>query len=498
MHRTIITLTMILIAACQNATEAPSYDQYLNGRLEQLKQIRQEKQKKVFRFLEFQRSQAQSAVQSETLLTTFQSLLSIYREGRWTSSEFMQLNREMEERFVFDYGAFYDLLFIDNEGVVFYSVKMESDFLTNFNEAPYANTSLARIAKNSNGATRFVDFEYYQPSDEPAAFYLVPVSIEDQFVGQIAFQVSINRINSILTDRSNLGATGEVYLVNENQLMLSQSRFISDDTVLKKKIDTESVRTVLAGHEGGRIILDYRGYRVLSVFDQFLHEGVKWGIIAEIDEDEVINDYYSEFEEYLFDSLVDAVVASTVAATETRDLRGNDREGRRVDVGEFLKADENGKMYTVGVASCTAVVTLLAQRFSYLAHLSPLDAVYVQSAAGKSSELRQDILARMLDTVVWFDVKPHERRLVNFGIMAPHRASVRLSIRKLMQRGFYLSQVRIGILPDARSVEVASDQEGDFTGYWYDRNGNHFGVTRSVNLPSLADLLIRKSKADRA
>lgn len=68
-----------------------------------------------------------------------------------------------------------------------------------------------------------------------------------------------------------------------------------------------------------------------------------------------------------------------------------------------------------------------------------------------------------------------------------------LSWLKLMQRGFYLSQLKVGILSAAKSVEVSSDKKGDFTGYWYDQNGDHIGVTKSVNLPTLADLLRQKT-----
>ena len=48
-------------------------------------------------------------------------------------------------------------------------------------------------------------------------------------------------MDNILTDRSGFGESGEVYIVNKEFLMLSESRFF-DDAVFQKKVDTVAVQ----------------------------------------------------------------------------------------------------------------------------------------------------------------------------------------------------------------------------------------------------------------
>ena len=162
-----------------------------------------------------------------------------------------------------------------------------------------------KIRKAEIRETEFVDYEYYSVSDEPASFFISSVLEGDNVLGYFVLQLPINDINSILTDRHDLGRTGEVYLVNQKQLMITQSRFIDDSTIITKKIDTEAVRSALLEKSGNKIIEDYRDKRVFSSFEQFNYEGTEWIIIAEIDEDEVVTEIYRGKEKELFAKVTD-------------------------------------------------------------------------------------------------------------------------------------------------------------------------------------------------
>ena len=76
-----------------------------------------------------------------------------------------------------------------------------------------------------------------------------------------------------------LGKTGEVYIVNRNKLMITESRFI-EDSVLKQVVDTEGVRVAFDNEMGMvGIYPDYRGIPILGA-SKYLEE-MGWVILAE-------------------------------------------------------------------------------------------------------------------------------------------------------------------------------------------------------------------------
>ena len=65
--------------------------------------------------------------------------------------------------------------------------------------------------------------------------------------------------------------------------MRSQSRFTAESTILSTNVDTATVRRALAGESGVDWTPDYRDVPVLSAFQQFQLDDVRWAVMAEID-----------------------------------------------------------------------------------------------------------------------------------------------------------------------------------------------------------------------
>ena len=122
---------------------------------------------------------------------------------------------------------------------------------------------------------------------EKTLAFSAPILDEDnKLLGVIVFRVSPEPLFKITTERTGLGETGEVYLVNKDGYMITPSRFI-DEVFLKQKIDlrhieapspTEFPDTLLK--EEVDLIKDYRGVEVLTVHDHILEMG--WHLISEI------------------------------------------------------------------------------------------------------------------------------------------------------------------------------------------------------------------------
>jgi hypothetical protein len=112
--------------------------------------------------------------------------------------------------------------------------------------------------------------------------------------GWIVFQYALNMLNALLVDYDELGEMGEVYVVNCEHFMLTQSRFREGSSSLKVRVDTEAVRCAMHEQSGQKLITGYRGVRVFVSFERFDFWETSWIIIASIEESGVLTDYYRE------------------------------------------------------------------------------------------------------------------------------------------------------------------------------------------------------------
>ncbi len=112
-------------------------------------------------------------------------------------------------------------------------------------------------------------------------------------LGVLVAHMDTAELDTITTDRTGLGETGETYLINEDGLMITPSRF-QEDTFLNLRVDTDNARAALADiramrqgqlpeeHEHEALVaIDYRGVRALGVHDHIAEMG--WSLLAEVD-----------------------------------------------------------------------------------------------------------------------------------------------------------------------------------------------------------------------
>ena len=105
-------------------------------------------------------------------------------------------------------------------------------------------------------------------------------------IGVIISTMSSAEIDEILLNRSGLGETGEIYLVNEDFLMISESRFI-ENAVFNQKVETLGViRCFEDGEETQGLYQDYRGIWVFG--STYCAQDSGLVLLAEIDEDETL------------------------------------------------------------------------------------------------------------------------------------------------------------------------------------------------------------------
>ena len=121
--------------------------------------------------------------------------------------------------------------------------------------------------------------------NDPGLFIGAPLMEGDEMLGMIALEISIQAINKIMYENNpyeGLGESGESYLVGEDYLMRSISRFM-DNSILNTVVSTPGVEMALKGIDSIGIFNDYRGKRVLSSFSFVDISGLHWVLLAEID-----------------------------------------------------------------------------------------------------------------------------------------------------------------------------------------------------------------------
>ncbi|PCI59798.1 MAG: methyl-accepting chemotaxis protein [Kordiimonadales bacterium] len=190
--------------------------------------------------------------------------------------------------------GYYDVFLFDTEGNLVYSVFKELDYATNLNTGEYKNTDLGNVYRAAmragvDGSDSFFDFRPYAPSNGDAASFIGRAIPNDSggAAGVLVFQMPIDRINDIMQKTEGMGESGEAYIVGDDRLMRSDSRFSEESTILKTKIDGATTDAALAGRSGIEIIEDYRGIDVVSSYAPLSFEGVRWAILAEIDVEEM-------------------------------------------------------------------------------------------------------------------------------------------------------------------------------------------------------------------
>ena len=104
-------------------------------------------------------------------------------------------------------------------------------------------------------------------------------------------------------EKAGLGKTGKANLVCEDGCMKNDSRFLSTldnpdvkasgTTITVMNIKSASTDAIKAGKSGSWIIEDYRGVRVLSSYTPVEIYSQKWGMVVEIDEDEVLDSVHT-------------------------------------------------------------------------------------------------------------------------------------------------------------------------------------------------------------
>ncbi|MGC4118017.1 MAG: response regulator [Myxococcales bacterium] len=279
----------------------------------QLESVRDIKAAQLGRFFDERRRDVDLLARDPYLRSAYQELLASFRAeggaagGRFSGGDKRRFEapaayREVHERhfgylsrFV-DRRGYYDLLLLDAEGgEVCFSVEKERDFAA---AIPGQATALREVWLQvlASRAEVLSDTRPYPPSANAAAQFLAaPIEGPDgKVLGVVALQISLTEVDAIMGERSGMGRSGDTYLVGPDLRARSdsardpartvQAAFHEPAPVLTA---TEAAKRALAGETGSRLTRELDGRAVLAAYAPFEGVGLRWALVAQIDEEEI-------------------------------------------------------------------------------------------------------------------------------------------------------------------------------------------------------------------
>ncbi len=422
-----------------------------------LDKIREEKKQQLLTYLERLARNA-AAISSDELMLEFFEIKSKYYRLKKSSPPPAELEQLIEglkaavrDRYLHDYLLFYDILFIDRNGDIFHTIRRQGDYHRNIFEGELAKTSLSRQLKSCPGQT-FVDYELYIASDEPSAFFVEPFFKEGVLTGWFVLQFAINKINNMFTAEKGLGVTGEVFLVNRQQYMLTESRFSKNSSILNQHLSRENIEAKFRERSGHKVVVDYRGFRALTSFEVCTVGNSEWLLIAKIDASEIVTEQYRKKPEEFQRRMARAFQKQKIAPPCTP-MRIESKV-TAVDMDDFRKVDNEELLCTYGVSTCTAIIVTFPGKFAYMGHISNLDVAYGGNAT--------DLVGHIFKRIKTFDIYEYERRKLMVTVIANHLDSVLQIIDKLVAQGLFLSQIKF-LYAESEYGNVLHDYLGNRT-----------------------------------
>jgi diguanylate cyclase (GGDEF)-like protein/PAS domain S-box-containing protein len=185
---------------------------------------------------------------------------------------------------------YYDLLLIDTQGNVVFSIDHESDLGSNLANGPYRDSGLTTGWRRAmlGLQTDLTSFKPYAPSSgKIAAFLVAPVFDRDRLIGALALQVNIDVLTHVVSDRTGLGQTGETTLAQragDDVLYTAPLLHIQDAAyhyrVPLKQAALPMQKALQGGHDRG-IAADYAGIETAAAW-RYL-PALNWGMVVKTD-----------------------------------------------------------------------------------------------------------------------------------------------------------------------------------------------------------------------
>lgn len=182
--------------------------------------------------------------------------------------------------------GFHDLLMISAAGNIVYSTAKGADLGMNISDNILKNSSLGvayeRVIKKPEEIV-FADFAPYEPANNQQTSFMI-AGVKDRvgkLQGYIALRIPVDKLNTIVQQRSGMGETSESYLVGRSN---GTSSLRSDRVVKSGQVGEEHtgkfIELAFSGQTGSGHNVGSTGEKEFIVYEPIEIDGVEWVMLT--------------------------------------------------------------------------------------------------------------------------------------------------------------------------------------------------------------------------
>lgn len=194
---------------------------------------------------------------------------------------------------------------------------------------------------DNNSAPRFTDYSFDSLNNSYFLNLITPIGDHEKAEGYLTLIIPVRVINDIVTkasEKGGFGESGETYIVGNDHMMRSNSRF-QQDAVMNVEVNTIGAEKALSNSEGIEIFNDYRNIKVLSSFCPLNINGLDWVLLTEIDFNEVLQPIRRSRNQLLIIGVLIGVlvflIAIIIASQITKPIKQLDQAVLKLSEGVF-------------------------------------------------------------------------------------------------------------------------------------------------------------------
>ncbi|MDD4333360.1 MAG: ATP-binding protein [Patescibacteria group bacterium] len=278
-----VFLSLISIAFLCVLVGGFSYNYYVKKIIEeritaQLESINSLKEDRLDDLIDRETSALENVSRGKDLVNNFNSLLEISKSGKQSQTDYYKEISSYLDDSLAGRKSYFEFFIISPKGEVVVSTdKVQEGKDKNYDEY---------FIKGKFG-TFFQSNIFDTSINQPTFTISTPLRSPDgSLSGVLAGRINFNKIDSILSERSGLGATGETYLVSKTNILLTKIYNI-EDKPFEKFIDSDAANECINGKSGFGIYRDYRNVLVLGNYHWISRFGVC--LLTEIDQAEALS-----------------------------------------------------------------------------------------------------------------------------------------------------------------------------------------------------------------
>lgn len=219
--------------------------------------------------------------------------------------------------------GFADVLFIDAQGNVIYTTAKGIELSDTVSSGSFEDTQLAAVygkarSQLGSGSVHSSFASYHGAEYDLASFIARPLKdASGALIGISVFRVGADRLREVLLRRSNLGESGQAFLVDAEQMLTVGATSLGQEG--QTAIATAAVREALLGNDGAQIH-EEQGVSLTSHYAALSFLGQPWALVVQQNTDEIEAPASAMGRSMMRDGAILLVVAALFALATARSI----------------------------------------------------------------------------------------------------------------------------------------------------------------------------------